>query len=189
MNQRDLIARVVEAMEGESIPYIVVGSVAAMLYGEPRMTQDVDVAVLLDEAGIDPLLARFPESEGFYASPEAARAAVRHKSRFNILHPAGGKIDVYVLVPNDHDRSQFARARKVELVPGVFGRANAPDDVILKKLEFIRESGHERHVRDIAGIIRVSGHQLDWAYLDSWAERLNVRDQWNEAERRIPRDP
>ena len=50
--------------------------------------------------------------------------------------------------------------------------------MILKKLEFYREGGSEKHLRDIAGILKVRGEMVDRAYIESWAEQLGVAEGW-----------
>jgi len=52
-------------------------------------------------------------------------------------------------------------------------------DVILHKLEFYRESGHQRHLRDIAGI--VDQQELDRGFLDSSIRTLGLEPQWQAA--------
>ena len=47
--------------------------------------------------------------------------------------------------------------------------------MILKKLEFFREGGSSKHLRDIASMIAVQGEDaLDWTYLADWAGRLGI---------------
>ena len=50
--------------------------------------------------------------------------------------------------------------------------------LILKKLQFFREGGSEKHLRDVAGIIKISGDILDRAYLDAWARELGLEEIW-----------
>jgi hypothetical protein len=47
MEQDDLLRRVVETLERLRLPYLVTGSIATILYGEPRFTNDLDVVVQL----------------------------------------------------------------------------------------------------------------------------------------------
>jgi hypothetical protein len=54
----------------------------------------------------------------------------------------------------------------------------SPEDVILKKLEYHREGGSDKHLRDIAGVLKISGDPLDLAYLDDWSSRLGLADLW-----------
>jgi hypothetical protein len=52
--------------------------------------------------------------------------------------------------------------------------------VILKKLEYYREGGSQKHLRDIAGVLRTT-EGLDRAYIERWADQLGVRAEWQEA--------
>jgi hypothetical protein len=60
MELHDLLERLVAVLERLQIPYLITGSVAAMAYGEPRLTNDIDVVVDLDEAHVAPFAAQFP---------------------------------------------------------------------------------------------------------------------------------
>jgi len=96
MELHDLLERLVAVLERLQIPYLITGSVAAMAYGEPRLTNDIDVVVDLDEAHAGPFAAQFPLGE-YYLSDEAIRDALIRKGQFNIIHPASGlKIDVMI---------------------------------------------------------------------------------------------
>ena len=48
----------------------------------------------------------------------------------------------------------------------------------MKKLEYYREGGSEKHLRDIAGVLKVQGAGVDRRYIAEWAETLGVRDLW-----------
>src|SRR6185295_8257834 len=78
--------------------YIVSGSVAAILYGEPRFTNDVDLVLFLRHEDIRRLAEAFPAPE-FYVPPEeviAAEIARPVKGQFNVLHVTTGfKADIY----------------------------------------------------------------------------------------------
>ena len=52
----------------------------------------------------------------------------------------------------------------------------APEDLVLHKLLFYREGESDKHLRDIAGVMRI--HGLDQGYITSWADKLGVRDIW-----------
>lgn len=56
----------------------------------------------------------------------------------------------------------------------------SPEDVILKKMEYYREGGSDKHLRDIAGILKISGAQIDRAYIEDWASRLGVSEIWRQ---------
>lgn len=86
----DLYARLLEPLRQAGIPYMVTGGLAAIVYGEPRLTNDVDIVVRLDPADAERLAASFPQPHR-YVPPietirdEAARPAHGH---FNLLELA-----------------------------------------------------------------------------------------------------
>jgi aminopeptidase N len=131
------------------------------------------------------LLAQFPADE-FYLSDEAIRDALVRKGQFNIIHPTSGlKIDVIIQQGTAFEQSRFTRARLVHFTDLRGGRFAAPEDVILKKMAYYREGGSEKHLRDIAGIMKVSAHMVDVAYITEWAGRLGVEEIWRAVQRRL----
>ena len=180
MTQADLLRYLVETLEDVGVPYMVGGSHAAMYYGEPRLTRDVDVVVTLSLERLPALLEQFPAGE-FYVDAEAAREAIATSGQFNIIHPGSGlKIDVYINPDTPYDRERLARRQRLPLATGIDAYFARPEDVILYKLLYARDGG-DLHQRDVLGILRVSGPDLDQRYLAEWADRLGVRALWDRA--------
>jgi hypothetical protein len=181
VTQADLLRYLVETLDGLSLDYMIVGSHASIYYGEPRFTQDVDVVVEVSPPALSGFLERFPPPD-FYVSEDAAREAITQRGQFNIIHGASGvKVDIFLGKDTEYDRLRFQRRRRLPLVPGrdaYFARA---EDVILYKLLYFRQGGSERHLRDVAGILSVSGADVDAAYVSLWASRLGVLDLWETA--------
>jgi hypothetical protein len=174
----ELLPLCIPTFERTQIGYFVTGSVASASYGEQRFTRDVDVVVHLESDDDEIICACFPEPE-FYVSRQAVQAAIASAGQFNVVHAASGfKIDFMVSGLSEFDRSRFARARKVEILPGLEVRMASPEDVTVKKLEYFRAGGSDKHIRDIAGILRVLGDGVDRAYIDHWAARLGLEEQW-----------
>src|SRR4051794_32113644 len=150
---------------------MLVGSFASSAYGEPRFTQDIDIVLDLPAAQIPALCAAFPVPD-FYVSESAVREAVQRRFQFNVLHTtSGNKIDF--LLPRDDEwgRTQLGRRQRVRLLPDREGFAARPEDVILGKLWYFAEGGSDKHLRDIAGILRVSGDVVDRDDVGRWAAR------------------
>ncbi len=76
------------------------------------------------------------------------------------------------------DRNRLRRGRRLSAGPDLEVCFASPEDVILKKLEYYREGGSEKHLRDIAGVLKVQGAGVDRRYIAEWAEKLGVRDLW-----------
>ena len=82
MDQRELLIYSVGVLERIGIPYMIVGSIASAAYGEPRLTQDIDIVMVASLDQVRELCAAFP-NDNFYVSVEAAlraRKAVRRNT-------------------------------------------------------------------------------------------------------------
>lgn len=178
MEQSELLRFIVTVLEDLGLKYFVTGSVATTYYGEPRLTNDIDVVVALPGDRVAELCRSFHSPE-FYVSEDAARQAVRDGGQFNVIHPTSGlKVDIVVPADTAFNRSRFARANRVRPADEYQATFSSPEDVIIKKLEFYREGGSEKHLRDIASVLRISGHQIDYAYIGDWASRLDLVELW-----------
>ncbi len=180
MEQLDILRHAVEALERMNVPYIVVGSIASMAYGESRFTQDIDIIAAFEMKHVDELMACFPEDE-FYLSESAARDAIRRSFQFNVIHPgSGNKIDFILPRDDQWGGTQMGRGRLVRLFPDRDLMIAAPEDVILGKLWYFAEGGGDRHLRDIAGILRVTGDGVDRAEVERWATKLGYLEIWHQ---------
>lgn len=181
----DLLQQVIEAFEGLGIPYLVTGSVASMAYGEPRLTNDIDVVAAFEVRHIEGFLKRFPQCE-FYISEEMVREAIRHRNQFNIIHPSSGlKVDVMMKEETPFDNSRFKRIRRISLAEPYQANFASPEDVIIKKMEYYREGGPEKHLRDITGILKITGEPIDRGYIRESAERMNLVEIWEAIQKRL----
>lgn len=178
MDQTDLLKYVLDALESGAIPYMVVGSFASSTYGETRFTFDIDVVIELTDRDVSGFLAAFPDSE-FYRNPEAIRDAIRQRFQFNVIHTASGnKVDFMLARSDEWGRVQMARRRRVLLLPDREGFAAAPEDVIISKLWYFAEGGSDKHLRDITGMLGISGNQIDRADVEAWARKLGLEEAW-----------
>ena len=185
MEQFDLLRFVVAAIERVGLRYFVTGSTVTIFYGEPRFTNDIDIVVNLSAPAVREFVQQFPENE-FYVSEDAALDAVERHSQFKILHPQTGlKVDVIIPAPTEFNLSRFARASRVRTGPDWDAAFSSPEDAIIKKMEYFREGGSEKHLRDIAGVLRTSKESIDMAYIDRWAGILNVQDIWKSIQDRL----
>jgi hypothetical protein len=144
-----------------AIPYMVTGSIAAIYYGEPRLTNDIDLVVFLKPGDAALLANAFPEKD-FYCPPEEVlmlEAEREQRGHFNLLHhESGWKADVYVMGRDPLHAWGMARAR-VGNIDGEEVRFAPPEYVIVRKLEFFREGGSEKHIRDVMSMLLGMG---DW---------------------------
>ncbi len=185
MGPSELLERVVGILESLGIPYLVTGSIAAMAYGEPRFTNDIDIVAGIAEEQIPRLVAAFSGDE-YYISVEMMREAIRSRSQFNIIHPTSGlKIDVMIRRDTPFDQSRFQRMRRIHPDPSYEANFAAPEDVIIKKMEYYAEGGSEKHLRDITGMLLTSPDEIDRGYIKQWAGTLGLSEIWQAITKRL----
>ena len=178
MEQVDLLRMVISTLERLDVPYMVVGSMASSSYGEPRFTQDVDVVIDPTESQAVALCRAFPSDE-FYVSEEAARAAVQCRGQFNIIHSStSNKVDLMIARAEPWGRTEMSRRQRAQILPGLEGYRARPEDVIIGKMLYYQEGGSEKHLRDITGILKVSGDAVDRQYIERWAAQLGLEEIW-----------
>lgn len=170
---------VAEILEGLAVPYMIGGSMASAVWGEPRFTRDVDIVAALEHRHVPELLARL--GEGWYADEELIREAIARRSSFNLIRLRRMmKVDVFVPPSTGLHASKWARARRAALVPESerVVPITSPEDILLQKLDWYRSGGEvsDQQWRDLCAILRTRGNELDHAYLDLWAESMQLGD-------------
>ncbi len=159
------------------IPYLITGGIAATLHGRPRFTQDIDFVIAPTREQLDPLLDALDSD--FVVNRDAAQAALARRAEFNAIHRALiFKVDFWFTTGDAFDTSRLARAKAVEVVPGLLARVATPEDVIISKLLWLRQGATERSEEDVRGVLRVCAGRLDFAYLDAMVKHLGLQRIW-----------
>jgi len=163
---------------------MVSGSLASIYYGEPRLTLDVDLVVHLDgnEAAV---LAKLFPAESFYLPPSevlVAEIARPTRGHFNAIHFASGqKADFYPSRRHPYWSWAFEHRCLGRISDDEVWFA-PPEYVILWKLEFFREGGGDKHLRDIRGMLLVNPEKVDRALIDAACAELGLNEQWRRAQ-------
>ena len=187
MPEPDFVGLFTEPLERLRLPYMVTGATGAILYGQPRLTNDLDLVLELPAAEIGRFHGAFPEPD-FYIPPvevigvEVARSQRGH---FNVIHHASGyKADIYTVGLDPLHHWALPLRRRLGHGTGEISVA-PPEYVILRKLEFFREGGSAKHPSDIKAILRASGDSLDRAAIQSWSNRLGLNGIWKQVQEDI----
>ena len=185
-DQRDFNRRLIATLEELGVVYAIGGSVAAMMYSEPRLTIDVDVMIAAPLNQLSQLVKKI-QSWQVYISPfeTIVETSIPYGLPFNIIDGTiGTKADLYIVKNTGLDASAMARRRKLvwdrDAERGAEAWFLSPEDVILYKLSYYRQGGEvaQKHPTDIANMLDLMGSQLDLAYLVQWAAGIGVADLW-----------
>lgn len=178
MDTDDLLKRLSATLEELGVDYFVTGSLASIAYGESRFTNDINVVADIPLEKAADFCARFP-SPDFLCWEPSLNEAIKTRRQFNILSSSTGlKVDVMIQKRTEFDDSRMRRRRRIKAPDGSGAWFSSPEDIILKKLDFFRQGGSEKHLRDIAGILKVQGEKIDQDYIDQWIEKLNLKEEW-----------
>lgn len=174
-----LALKMAEIFEALAIKYLIGGSVASSILGEPRATLDIDMVADLQISQVQPLV-EIMRGE-FYIDDAMLTQAINSKSSFNIIHlDTMQKVDIFIL--SQQPLAQIEMQRRQQLVISENPLRTAwfatSEDIILQKLIWYRLGNQisDRQWRDVLGVMKVQGDQLDFNYLQEWAQRLNLID-------------
>jgi len=185
-NGSELFLIFVRPLNGLGLDYMVTGSVASMAYGTPRVTLDIDLVLELAADQAERLPVAFP-SEDFYCPPtDAIQEELRRPARgqFNVIHVATGfKADFYPVGDDPFLRWGLTHRRQVE-IGGETAAIAPPEYVIVKKLEYFREGGSEKHLRDIRDMFDVSADAIDRAGVEAFVEERDLQSAWGQVWKR-----
>ena len=172
----DVIRMVAGALEGEGVSYAVTGSIASSIHGEPVTSLDVDMVTFMSADQAARVAGRL--GPRLYADADMLRrAAVEHRMANFIDGSSGFKVDISVLADTAYHRELMRRRVKITSPDiGDTFWVVSPEDIVLMKLEWRKESRSEKQWRNALSVLKVRGHQLDWSYLRDWAGRMGVLD-------------
>jgi hypothetical protein len=169
---------VLKKLEDNSLPYMIVGSLASMIYGEPRLTRDMDLVISISPIHTRLFKSMFPETEYYSPPHEILVQEIQNRGQFNIIHLATGlKIDFIICKTSEHAQEEFGRRTRLSLVEEMEVFVARVEDVMIKKLEYFREGGSQKHIGDIKGMIANS--KIDQDYLSNWIKKLGLEKEWS----------
>jgi len=178
MSQQKLLRKLVQALDANRIEYMLTGSIASSLQGEPRSTHDIDIVVSTEKLSPEQLKKAFPPPD-YYLDEASITTTVTSRGMFNLIDVTeGNEIDFWVLTDEPCDRSRFAR-RLTETILGIKVKVSAPEDTILAKLKWAEESGgSEKQFTDALRVYEVQRDTLDLKYLNDWVTDLHLGGLW-----------
>jgi predicted nucleotidyltransferase len=150
---RATLSRLLEILTRQGVRFHLTGGITSVAYGEPRMTQDIDIVV--DNPSLAVSLDAFmaaAQQAGFMFDAEAVRRAVAEKTMFQLFDMAEAlKIDMYPreMIPGELDRSASLEVFEGMLIPVV-----SRPDAAASKLAWAAKGSHKSR-RDLRQIVRL----------------------------------
>jgi len=180
MQEANLFLLFTRSLENAGIDYMVTGSVAAMLYGEPRLTHDIDIVIEISKKDVGRFMESFP-SESYYCPPEdiiIEEISRSTRGHFNVIHHESGfKADMFSAADDSLHRWGMGNWRrlaveetKMWVAPVVY--------VILRKLQYYREGKSDKHLRDIRSMLEISAAEIELSDLEKRVASMGLSEEW-----------
>ena len=163
--------------------YMVTGAAASIIYGEPRLTNDIDLVMDLRPHEIGLFSNSFPIENFYCPPPEIIHDEIGRSERghFNLIHhETGFKADIYAAGRDELNHWGLNNRKQIQVDGDDLWLASI-EYVILRKLQYYQEGRSEKHLRDIAGILSVSSDQIDSAVLNQKINQHRLENEWNTA--------
>ncbi len=154
----------IDLLQKSKTDYLVIGGLAVLASGEPRMTQDIDLILFIKKADLLPFLKK--ASKTLKVNSKSALYGAKTRGAFS-LACRNVPVDV-ILASTELERSALTRKISARL----FGRKvnlPSPEDLILLKLI----PGRTKDLADVEAIVSRKGPLLDRKYLRKWGEEIS----------------
>ncbi|MBI4673363.1 MAG: nucleotidyltransferase [Chloroflexi bacterium] len=160
-------ARFQKHLDKIGIRSAVIGGLAAILWGRPRLTKDVDFRILLQRDERARLFDNLPKNYSFLsADPDLT---IRRRGYVFIQDPDHVRIDVLV-ADTDFDVVVVERAKQVQIDKKTRLWMCTPEDLIVYKLTTTRAYD----VEDVKWTIRHQGDKLDDDHILYWLKQYEI---------------
>ncbi|MBI5306424.1 hypothetical protein HZB04_02480 [Candidatus Wolfebacteria bacterium] len=174
MFEEDVFKKVINLLNGNNIPYMLTGGLAVTVWGRARSTLDIDIVLDIKKVNIKKLTNAF-QKENFYIDEEAVEMALDKKFSFNAIDKeTNTTIDCYLIGNNKYEAGRFQR-KIIKNIVGIKVSVISPEDLVLIKLQWHKDSGSTRHLEDAESILKIS--KVDLKYIKEWAgkqETINI---------------
>jgi hypothetical protein len=179
-NSTGLASQLHQILVELEIAYYITGGLAAIAYGEPRTTRDVDIVIAIEADKIDALVMAL-EAQGFYV-PGVEDVKSGRMVTLSVMHMASiSRAALVISVDGEFEQIKFDRRRGLDWPESGVLYFASPEDVILNKLRWRQQNRSDKQWRDVLGIMKVQSELLDFYYLQDWAKRLDLVDDLAQA--------
>lgn len=162
----ETLKKIASTLKIHGIPYMVIGGQAVLLYGEPRMTRDIDITL---GVSIDSLaqVVQALENTGLVIIPESYKDFVNNTSVLPIKDEETNiRIDlIFSFTP--YESQAIERSREVNVAGGIVNFISL-EDLIIHKLF----SGRPRDMEDVRTIL-IKNSEFDAAYIEMWLKEFD----------------
>ena len=161
-----LLSKIAQCLDNYNLPYMIIGGQAVLLYGEPRLTRDIDITLGI---GVEefPRMEALLERIGLGILVQDVEDFVRR----TMVIPArdtrtGLRVDL-TFSDSIYETEALGRAKRV-LIGETHVKFISPEDLIIHKII----AGRARDIEDVKGIL-LKNPDLDLGYIKHWLSEFD----------------
>jgi hypothetical protein len=180
MESINLFSLYVDILNNYDFKYFITGAVASIVYGETRLTHDIDLVISMHRNEAGKFMTAFP-SDKFYCPPEEIIIVELDRPLRGhikvIHHETGFKADFYFTGQDGLQQWGLVNRKVIEFAGSKLYVA-PPEYIVIKKLQYFQEGKSQKHIIDISGILENSGDIMDIQFLNEKISELKLEDAW-----------
>ncbi len=161
-----LLSKIGICLDHQGIPYMIIGGQAVLLYGEPRLTRDIDITLGLNIDGLHRLLNALREIP-LKPLPSDIDAFVSETMVLPTLDEHTGIRVDFIFSYTPFETNAIQRAKTVTILGQKLAFAS-PEDLIIHKIF----AGRPRDLEDVR-IILIKNTDIDLGYIRKWLKAFD----------------
>ncbi len=165
-----LIGNIAEALDKNNIAYMIIGGQAVLIYGEPRLTKDIDITLGVGVEKLDKVISIAKDLKFDFLVENPDQFVKKNMVLPAIDRVSGFRID-FIFSFTDYEKKAIERANVI-IIGNKKVRFASVEDIVIHKLF----AGRPRDIEDLKNILRKSGG-VDYEYVINW---LKIFDSSNE---------
>lgn len=161
-----LLKEIAEELNNSSIPYMVIGGQAVLLYGEPRLTKDIDITLGIDTDSFDKI-EKIVSRLGLKILVSDCRAFVKRTMVLPAVDEKSGIRMDFVFSFSPYERQALARVNKI-MINGYPINFASLEDIVVHKII----AGRPRDIEDVKSIL-IKNPRYDKRYISKWLKEFD----------------
>jgi predicted nucleotidyltransferase len=158
------------SLKKHNIPYMIIGGQAVLLYGEPRLTRDIDITLGVNVDYLEKLLTVVQELS-LKPIPEDIELFVQKTMVLPALEETTGIRVDFIFSFTPYETEAIKRAKKIKIMAQEVCFAS-PEDVIIHKIF----AGRPRDIEDVRSII-LKNPEMDTKYIQDWLKEFDASSE------------
>jgi predicted nucleotidyltransferase len=162
----DILKKIAKELDLKSIPYMVIGGQAVLLYGEPRLTKDIDITLGVDIDKIEEVLDSIKNID-LLPLPENTKDFVEKTFVLPVKDTATNVRVDFIFSKTSYESQAIKKSNKIK-IKDYFVKFARLEDVIIHKIF----AGRPRDMEDVKSIL-IKNPDFDKSYIKKWLKEFD----------------